>query len=511
MDIAFHYFAVKTLARLAEFSEEDAQAIAEMSEYVDDYTAYSYQRHRSIPDELKNPCYDVYMPGQNNQPNSGYNFNPCTTGFGSMFDYSVLTISNNQKNYVLPFHFLPLDIPGVNEGACAEEAHWHNGSPQDSLISEEMEDAKNEYIRTPEQERSNLLVKVGMLLHIYADTCAHQKFSGYARTSNQVNLVEVYENISGERKSLLPRFREKFLESQTGWPANAVSIGHAFAGEAPDCTFVSWKAQSREHTEQVIEFNNTDRFLLKSREILDYLRCLRGKEPLDASAWAPFEARMRSAFLFDPESRARGQSVFEALCAHWLSCFAQEPSAQGISYHYDAKKVFGGSELSTGLTAIDLPDPARTRFYSFVRYAQDHLLRLYGPRPRSGKTDLPDLVFSCSQSGENSRADCPSSPTEGVVTINGSRDLSQVVRFNDGGCVYEIRILQQGAGLFDWIIWVDAQGPSALGGSGYLTFIDESGDKYHLSIFRSARYSHTLRYNSPKPAIRQIIWSNWMI
>lgn len=307
------------------------------------------------------------------------------------------------------------------------------------------------------------------------------------------------------------RFREKFLESQTGWPANAVSIGHAFAGEAPDCTFVSWKAQSREHTEQVIEFNNTDRFLLKSREILDYLRCLRGKEPLDASAWAPFEARMRSAFLFDPESRARGQSVFEALCAHWLSCFAQEPSAQGISYHYDAKKVFGGSELSTGLTAIDLPDPARTRFYSFVRYAQDHLLRLYGPRPRSGKTDLPDLVFSCSQSGENSRADCPSSPTEGVVTINGSRDLSQVVRFNDGGCVYEIRILQQGAGLFDWIIWVDAQGPSALGGSGYLTFIDESGDKYHLSIFRSARYSHTLRYNSPKPAIRQIIWSNWRI
>lgn len=105
------------------------------------------------------------------------------------------------------------------------------------------------------------------------------------------------------------RFREKFLESQTGWPANAVSIGHAFAGEAPDCTFVSWKAQSREHTEQVIEFNNTDRFLLKSREILDYLRCLRGKEPLDASAWAPFEARMRSAFLFDPESRARPVGV----------------------------------------------------------------------------------------------------------------------------------------------------------------------------------------------------------
>ena len=132
--------------------------------------------------------------------------------------------------------------------------------------------------------------------------------------------------------------------------------------------------------------------------------------PLKQECAAPF---------FSTPNPARGQSVFEALCAHWLSCFAQEPSAQGISYHYDAKKVFGGSELSTGLTAIDLPDPARTRFYSFVRYAQDHLLRLYGPRPRSGKTDLPDLVFSCSQSGENSRADCPSSPTEGVVTING--------------------------------------------------------------------------------------------
>ena len=229
-----------------------------------------------------------------------------------------------------------------------------------------------------------------------------------------------------------------------------------------------------------------------------------------ASAWAPFEARMRSAFLFDPESRARGQSVFEALCAHWLSCFAQEPSAQGISYHYDVKKVFGGSELSTGLTAIDLPDPARTRFYSFVRYAQDHLLRLYGPRPRSGKTDLPDLVFSCSQSGENSRADCPSSPTEGVVTINGSRDLSQVVRFNDGGCVYSVT-LESTSSLnpYDYCLRVDAQGPRGMtSGNGYLYFTDARGDTYSLKIFSSARKEHTLRYNSDRPEIISIVWSN---
>lgn len=37
MDLNFHYFAVKTIARDAGFCENDAQLIAAYSQFIDDY------------------------------------------------------------------------------------------------------------------------------------------------------------------------------------------------------------------------------------------------------------------------------------------------------------------------------------------------------------------------------------------------------------------------------------------------------------------------------------------
>ena len=42
----------------------------------------------------------------------------------------------------------------------------------------------------------------------------------------------------------------------------------------------------------------------------------------------------------------------------------------------------------------------------------------------------------------------------------------------------------------------------------YLHFTDETGDRYALSIYSSSRSVHTVRYNSQKPAIVKIEWSN---
>lgn len=511
MDITYHYFAVKTLARLAGFPEDEAQTLGEISQYVDDYAAYAYQRHSNMPEDLKAAPYDVYMPGQDGRENPGYNFNPSTTGFASMFDYSVLTISANQKNYVLPFHFLPADMASVSAGGNTREAHWHSAGPQDTLITQELALAAQEYALVGGQLP---LIKIGMLLHIYADTCAHAGFSGCARESNQAELVHAYRNrlqdsaVLRTQEDLRSRFSETIMQAQRGWVARAIAIGHGFAGEAPDCPFVTWQIRRKTDGTLEPEVNNTTRFVEKSREILDYLRFLRRLDPVDGDGWAPIRERLYAAFLYDPASRTKGQTRFQALAAHWLHCFRDEERLPGLSYHYDASAVFGSQVLSTGLTAVNLAEPTRTRFYAFVRSAQEHLITLYGPRPRSGKSGLTQLPFACSKYGENGEAHAAPPGGEGIVAIAGSADLSPVIRFNDGGCVFEIRVLRQSSGLFDWIIWVDAQGPSLTGGSGHLTFTDASGDKYRLSIFRSARYTHTLRYNSKDPAICKIEWSN---
>lgn len=95
-----------------------------------------------------------------------------------------------------------------------------------------------------------------------------------------------------------------------------------------------------------------------------------------------------------------------------------------------------------------------------------------------------------------------------TVQLNGNTDLSGCITANGGACVYGIT-LTGSPGTYDYVINVDAQGPSGFGsGSMYLYFTDETGDRYSLSIYSSTRSTHTVRYNSQKPSIFKIEWSN---
>ena len=96
-----------------------------------------------------------------------------------------------------------------------------------------------------------------------------------------------------------------------------------------------------------------------------------------------------------------------------------------------------------------------------------------------------------------------------TASLNGNTDLSTCMRGNDGARVYGIT-LTGSPGIYDYVVNVDAQGPSGFGsGSMYFAFTDESGDTYYLSIYSSTRSVHTVRYNSKQPAIKKIWWSNY--
>jgi hypothetical protein len=124
---------------------------------------------------------------------------------------------------------------------------------------------------------------------------------------------------------------------------------------------------------------------------------------------------------------------------------------------------------------------------------------------------LPTTEFT-GQCGENNSATSAKGlqPNE-QVSLNGNTDLSTCIKANDGGCVYGIS-LTGSPGFYDYVVNVDAQGPSGFGsGSMYLAFTDESGDTYKLSVYSSKRSMHTVRYDSEKPAIKRIQWSNTSI
>jgi hypothetical protein len=126
---------------------------------------------------------------------------------------------------------------------------------------------------------------------------------------------------------------------------------------------------------------------------------------------------------------------------------------------------------------------------------------------------ITDFIGAC---GEGTKEGAPMSvkSTKGLqgneqASVNGNTDLSTCLKANGGGCVYGIT-LTGSPGVYDYVVNVDAQGPSGFGsGSMYLAFTDESNDTYYLFIYSSHRSVHTVRYNSNKPAIKTIWWSNY--
>lgn len=131
-----------------------------------------------------------------------------------------------------------------------------------------------------------------------------------------------------------------------------------------------------------------------------------------------------------------------------------------------------------------------------------------------GTFPITDFVGSC---GEGSASGVPmvvSSP-KGLqpneqVSVNGNTDLSACLVGNDGACVYSITLNAKPGVLYDYDIVVDARGPSGFGsGSIYLAFTDQTGDTYKLSVYSSSRSKHTVSYNSQKPAITKIYWSDY--
>lgn len=206
MNVEFHYYAVHALALEAGLDVSFARDLACASQYVDAATAAM---------SLRTPRGDYRV-----DPTQNYTF----------WDEAV------RSDVYLPFHFLPGD---------AEEAA---GKRRDG--------ARNPYAVTPNGELAKgLLVAalrdkdpftIGVALHAFADTWAHQNFSG---------LMEPFNELPGSKVSALP------------------AAGHLHAMAMPDAPDGRWS------DERLIEaqIDNAARFRQAARKIYRYLCVYAGK------------------------------------------------------------------------------------------------------------------------------------------------------------------------------------------------------------------------------------------
>ncbi len=246
----FHYAAIRVLAEQAGFSPDEAQCIALASQYVDDAVEHK-------PMGIENPpaCAQKMLK-------EGF-FDPVCTAHKGL-RYLTYARKDSQRKVYIPFHFLP---PDEDHG---QKPFRYRVSPDSPLARDLLTQALLALKSADEgQARRRALIKLGIALHSYADTWAHQGFSG--RLSAQDNDIEELAVKKKGRWEPLNAFQQLIHNM-------APDIGHAEAVHFPDTACLQWRYVQDEDGQEVTA-DNPSRFLEAARRIYLHLCAINGKLP----------------------------------------------------------------------------------------------------------------------------------------------------------------------------------------------------------------------------------------
>lgn len=198
MNIDFHYGVVYAVARLAGLDQQRAQIVAHSCQYVDDAST------SGILDFSGGESFERFASAH------------------EMLDYG--NNSRNVENRVIwaPFHFLP-----GGEGKTLEERAVCR--PNSQIAQEMMAKAIEGHAA------ENGLHRLGISLHVYVDTWAHQGFSGIISKTNEVSSL-TGDDYSHETwlEKLKIKLASEFIDVMSG-------LGHGAALHFPDMPWARWQ------------------------------------------------------------------------------------------------------------------------------------------------------------------------------------------------------------------------------------------------------------------------------
>ena len=303
MKVDFHYCAIRVLAEKAGFSPEEAQRIAVASQYTDDAVEHKPIHIQGVPEEAKR-CLTNGV------------FDPVCTAHAGL-RYLTFKEKKSQRTVYIPFHFLPGQTYG---GKGKYEYRTLADSPlARSLVGEAVKTltaAKDDGVRRA------ALIKLGIALHTYADTWAHQGFSGrHSSKDNDICKLAIRENGNWNELGLFEQLIHNI----------APDIGHAEAVEFPDTAHLVWRF-TRESDGKTTECHNPERYLQAAEAIYHLLRSLTGAP----SDWDNLRVSLEACFSLANEKPFKT----------WKAAFGLAP------FKYD-KLAFRKASLSGGSVEWD--------------------------------------------------------------------------------------------------------------------------------------------------------------
>lgn len=205
MNIDFHYGYIYVIARLAGMPEAEAKVVAHACQYIDDSTV------DGILDFEQGQSYERFAAAH------------------GMIDYRNMEISKDRVVWT-PFHFFP-----AGEGESLEDRAVcrKNSAPARKMVADALAQGVG---------KDNSLHRLGVALHVYVDTWAHQGFSGVLSKTNVVHELRSEHHAEGTweagLKDALSRALVKF---ETNFIDMVSKLGHGAALHFPDLPWAKWR------------------------------------------------------------------------------------------------------------------------------------------------------------------------------------------------------------------------------------------------------------------------------
>lgn len=208
MQIDFHHAVTYILARIAGFDVKQAEIIAYAAQYVDDATnAGTIRFNRNIYYSRISSAHRLIDP----------------RNFRALSNLKVW----------IPFHFLP-----GNSGKPSSE--YDPANTDEKITAERLRCTPDSYVSKDmiascleDYGKPYALHRLGITLHVYADTFAHQGFAGVSHQCNEV------KEFSGdlEPRKILDVFKDTFVNF---FIESVLPLGHGAVLSYPDLPFARW-------------------------------------------------------------------------------------------------------------------------------------------------------------------------------------------------------------------------------------------------------------------------------
>ncbi len=220
MQIDFHHAATYVIARLAGLSHPKASKVAYSAQYVDDATNAGVIRF-----------------------DNGAMYKRISSAH-KMLDYRNSKALKNRQVWI-PYHFLPGN-GGLPAGKVPRGGfHKRLICTPDSYVAQDMLRAC-----IADRDKPYGLHRLGITMHVYADTWAHQGFAGVNHKVNEAS------HIRSRDTKAVTKLRDKLVNF---FISESFPLGHGSVLSLPDRPYLSWSY--RNGTGQSIKRNNPKNFL----------------------------------------------------------------------------------------------------------------------------------------------------------------------------------------------------------------------------------------------------------